>query len=246
VFVEKPMALTEKECVDLCTAVRETGCQLTVGFNRRFAPDYVTLKRTLAGRTGPAVINCRVNSPGFSGTYWAADPAIGGAILGEAVHFVDLMYWLLESEPVRVAAFSLPADRRHPIGQNNLAATLHFADGSVGTLSYCTIGSRTSAGERVEIFTEGVGAMTEDFKRLTINKAVRRRHGRWFAQKGYGAQMTAFLESLRDGRPVPVTVLDGARATLVCLGLLDAARSSDAKAIHLASVGPFPLVAAKG
>ncbi len=36
-----------------------------------------------------------------------ADPAIGGAILGEACHFVDLMYWLLDSEPFSVSAYSL-------------------------------------------------------------------------------------------------------------------------------------------
>lgn len=32
-----------------------------------------------------------------------ADPVIGGAILGEACHFVNLTYWLLESEPLRNA-----------------------------------------------------------------------------------------------------------------------------------------------
>ncbi|HKP84740.1 MAG TPA: bi-domain-containing oxidoreductase, partial [Blastocatellia bacterium] len=72
VFLEKPMALTEEECVALCRAVEETGKQLTVGFNRRFSPFYVEQKKQLSRRTGPAVINCRVNSPGISGSYWMA------------------------------------------------------------------------------------------------------------------------------------------------------------------------------
>jgi hypothetical protein len=38
------MTLTEPECEDLLTAVAASGRQLTVGFNRRFAPDYVRLK----------------------------------------------------------------------------------------------------------------------------------------------------------------------------------------------------------
>src|ERR1039457_7608380 len=100
VFVEKPMALDEDECRALYQAVQETGKQLTVGFNRRFAPLYVPLKEHLARRASPAVINCRINSPAISGSYWMADPAIGGAILGEACHFVDLMYWMLDAEPV--------------------------------------------------------------------------------------------------------------------------------------------------
>ncbi len=236
VFLEKPMALTEEECRRLERAVHETGQQLTVGFNRRFAADYVGLKRALIRRAGPAVIHCRVNSPGISGSYWMADPAIGGAILGEACHFIDLMYWLLESEPVEVAAFSLPLGSKDPIGENNLAASFRFADGSVGNLTYSTVGSATSGGERVEVFAQGVGAASEDFKRLMVNGDVRRARSRWFAEKGYAAQMRAFLQGIREGRQPEVTVRDGARATVGCLRMLEAARTRTVVPIGLDAV----------
>jgi predicted dehydrogenase len=235
VFVEKPMALTAAECTDLIAAVRESGRQLTVGFNRRFAPDYVGLKKALSGRSSPAVINCRINSPGISEGYWMADPAIGGAILGEACHFVDLMAWLVDAEPIRVAAFSLPQDRQHPIGQNNLTATFHFADGSIGALTYCTVGSRTSGGERVEVFAQGIGAHTQDFRRLTIQKGLARTSRRWFAEKGYEAQLQSFFASLRSGGALAVNVMDGTRATLGCLAMLESARTSSTVAIQLPS-----------
>jgi predicted dehydrogenase len=237
VFVEKPMGLAKDECRALCRAVQETGLQLTVGFNRRFAPDYVALKRQLARRAGPAVINCRIDSPGISGSYWMADPATGGgAILGEACHFVDLMYWLLESEPVEVAAFSLPTDRKEPIGENNLAAAFRFADGSVGNLTYCTVGSRTSAGERVEVFAQGLGAWSEDFKKLAVQGKLRHTSSRWFASKGYAAQMQSFIQGIREGKPPEVAVRDGARATLGCLQMLEAARTRSVLRIDLDSV----------
>jgi len=232
VFVEKPMALTAPECRELVAAVRETGRQLTVGFNRRFAPDYLALKKALSGRSSPAVINCRINSPGIAEGYWMADPAIGGAILGEACHFVDLMYWLVDAEPEHVAAFSLPTDRKSPIGQNNLTATFRFADGSVGSLTYCTVGSRTSAGERVEVFAQGVGASTEDFRQMTLKTGLKRTSRRWFAAKGYVAQMQAFFAALRDGKAPGVTVVDGARATLGSLALLESARTMSTVAIE--------------
>ncbi len=92
-----------------------------------------------------------------------ADPAIGGAILGEACHFIDLMYWLLDSEPVSVSAYSLPTGKADPIGENNLAASFRFADGSVGNLTYCTVGSKTSGGERVEVFAEGCRRLHRGF-----------------------------------------------------------------------------------
>ena len=234
VFVEKPMAMTEDECRMLSRTIEETGSQLTVGFNRRFAPDYVAQKKQLAGRTGPAVIQCRINSPGISGSYWMADPATGGgAILGEACHFVDLMYWMLESEPVEVAAFSLPTDRAEPIGENNLAASFRFADGSVGNLTYCTVGSKTSAGERVEVFAGGLGVWSENFKNLTVQGKLRRTSSRWFAEKGYAAQMQSFVKSIREGRPPDVTVRDGVRATVGCLRMLEAARSRQTMPIDL-------------
>ena len=170
------MALTAEECSELCAAVEETGKQLTVGFNRRFAPYYRELKDNLKRRNSPAVVQCRINSPGISGSYWMADPAIGGAILGEACHFIDLMYWLLDSEPVSVSAYSLPTGKADPIGENNLVASFRFADGSIGNLTYCTVGSKTSGGERVEIFAQGVGALQRGFQaRRAFTRACARR-----------------------------------------------------------------------
>jgi predicted dehydrogenase/threonine dehydrogenase-like Zn-dependent dehydrogenase len=233
VFLEKPMALTEQECRELWQAVRESGKQLTVGFNRRFAPSYMALKRQLSVRSSPAVLHCRVNSPGISGDYWMADPAIGGAILGEACHFVDLMYWLLESEPVSVSAFSLPTGVRAPIGENNLSATFRFADGSIGSLTYCTVGSPTSGGERVEVFAPSLGAFAEDFKKFTAQTSVVQKRSTFFAEKGYAEQMKAFFEALRDGKAPAVTARDGTRATLGCIRMLESAKERAVKEINV-------------
>jgi predicted dehydrogenase/threonine dehydrogenase-like Zn-dependent dehydrogenase len=224
VFVEKPMALTEEECRALYRATQESGKQLTVGFNRRYAPSYIRLKQQLAKRAAPAVLNCRINSPGISGSYWMADPAVGGAILGEACHFVDLMYWLLDSEPVEVSAYSLPTGTKDPIGENNMTATFRFTDGSVASLTYCTVGSRTSGGERVEVFAPGVGAFAENFKQSAVQTSVVRRSSRWFAEKGYEAQMRAFFAALQNGKPPDITVRDGVRSTLGCLRMMQSAR----------------------
>jgi predicted dehydrogenase/threonine dehydrogenase-like Zn-dependent dehydrogenase len=233
VFLEKPMALTEDECRRLARAVEETGKQLTVGFNRRFAPFYLEQKKAIARRTGPAVLQCRVNSPYMSGNFWAADPRIGGAILSEACHFVDLMFWLLDSEPVEVTALSLPLGTSDPVGENNVTASFRFADGSISNLTYCTIGSKSSAGERVEVFAQGAAVMTEDFKHLTTKTAIKHTRSRWWAEKGYRAQLESFLASIRSGQPAEIGVRDGARATLGCLRLLESARASEPYAIDL-------------
>ena len=225
VLVEKPMALTEAECRELCIAERESTGLLMVGFNRRFAPYYVEVHELLKRRQGPVVINCRVNSPGISGDYWMADPAIGGAIVGEACHFTDLFAYLVGAEPETVSAYSLPTDTPEPIGENNLVASLRFADGSVANLTYCTVGSRTSGGERLEVFAPGLGVVTEDFRRISVRGAMARSRSRMFADKGYNEQFAAFCQAARDGGPSPVSALDGARSTIMCLRMLESART---------------------
>lgn len=236
VFLEKPMALTQEECRQLYRAVTESDTQLTVGFNRRFAPYYLEMKRAIMQRTGPAVINCRMNSPGLSGSFWAADPVYGGALVGEGCHFVDLMYWLLESEPVSVSAYSLPTGKSDPIGENNVAASFRFADGSIGNLTYCTVGSKTSGGEHVEVFAPGIAAEMKDFKGLIIKGGSRKEKSSRHADKGYSAQMRAFIRGIQSGQEPEVTVLDGARATIGCLSMLESAQAQEALPINLTEI----------
>lgn len=236
VFVEKPMALTEDECRDLVSASQRFERFVSVGFNRRFAPYYVELKQRLQKRTSPAVVQCRINSPGISGNYWMADPAIGGAILGEACHFVDLMYWLLESEPVAVSSFSLPTEQKEPIGENNVVAAFRFEDGSIGNLTYCTVGSKTSGGERVEAYSQGLGLETNDFKRFTALGKAKEIKKRMFAEKGYDVQIHELIKSIRTSREPSVTVEDGARATVGCIRMMESAKDLQPKLIDWKSV----------
>jgi predicted dehydrogenase len=233
VFVEKPMALTEEECSELCRAVEETGKHLSVGFNRRFAPLYQEQKRYISKRVGPAVINCRVNSPAISGSYWMADPAIGGAIIGEAVHFIDLMYWLLESEPVSVSSYSLPEGSDEPIGENNLVTSLQFADGSIASLNYSTVGAKDLSGERVEVFTSGATVLVENFKRLKVSPGIAHTKSTLWPQKGYEAQLKSFFANISQGKAPEVTVKDGARSTITCVRMLESARRREPMSIDL-------------
>jgi predicted dehydrogenase len=234
VFVEKPMAITEAECREIYRAVEESGKHLTVGFNRRYAPFYVEMKNLLKNRTAPAAVNVRMNSPGMnSRTFWAAEPEHGGAIIGEACHFIDLMSWLLNAEPVAVSAVSMPSDVQEPIGENNIAASFRFDDGSIGNLTYCTVGSAATGGELVEVFAPGVGASVEDFKKLIVKKSHRKTKSRMFAEKGYFAQMAEFVADLRSGKNPAVTARDGARATIGALRILESARTGKARDFNL-------------
>ncbi len=227
VFVEKPMAITVEECQSIARAVRSSGRQLMIGFNRRFAPDYVEMKRQLTARTGPAVVSVRMNSPGIQNG-WAAAPEQGGVVLGEACHFIDLMYWLLDSEPVSVSAYS--ADR------HNISASFRFADGSVGNLIYTVIGSETSGGEMVEVFAPGIAMQSSDMKGLIVKGRSIKKSSRFFSAKGYRDQMQAFINALQHGTETGTTLRDGARATLGCLLMLESGRNGEPRQFNLDEV----------
>ena len=161
-----------------------------VGFNRRFAPYYTEMKCHLKNRTSPMVVSCRMNSPGIENG-WAAEKSQGGVVLGEGCHFIDLMFWLTESEPVSVSAYGF--------NEHNVAASFKFADGSIGNFIYTVVGSEASAGESVEVFAPGVSVLTEDFKRIVVKKQKRDGRSKFFAAKGYTEQLSSFVESLKNG-----------------------------------------------
>jgi predicted dehydrogenase len=224
VFIEKPMAVTIEECRAIASTVESSGKRLMVGFNRRFAPYYVEMKKNIAGRKSPVVISTRMNSPGIENG-WAADVSQGGVVLGEGCHFVDLMYWMLESEPVSVSAYGF--------GQHNVAASIKFEDGSIGNFIYTVVGSETSGGEMVEVFAPGVGISTEDFKRLSIKKKSIRSSSKFFAAKGYDDQLASFVRSLKQGSETAISVRDGVRATLGCLKMLESVQTGKPVEIDL-------------
>ena len=170
------------------------------------------------------VVSTRMNSPGIENG-WAADASQGGVVLGEGCHFVDLMYWLTESEPVSVSAYGF--------GEHNVAATFKFADGSIGNFIYTVVGSEASAGEMVEVFAPGVSVLTEDFKRLVVKKQRRDGRSKFFAAKGYQEQLESFVQSLKNGAETEIMAIDGARATLGCLLMLESVRTGEAQKFNL-------------
>ena len=70
VFVEKPLAITYDDMVKVSKARRETRGLLTVGFNRRFAPISVAIKKALTAGGEPIIMNFRVNAGFIPKDHW--------------------------------------------------------------------------------------------------------------------------------------------------------------------------------
>jgi len=209
VFVEKPMAITEAELDEVVEAQRESRGQLTVGFNRRFAPHVRKMVTALARRSSPANIVIRVNAGAIPATHWIQCPEEGGGrIVGELCHFVDLAACLAGAPPSRV--FATSADpHKSPLLTDNLSVLLNFADGSIATLVYTAAGDTAYPKERVEVFCAGKVMVSDDFKRLSLTQGGRTHTSRLQqADKGHRAEMKAFLDLAAGLPPAELTFAD--------------------------------------
>ena len=81
-----------------------------------------------------------------------------------------------------------------------------------------------------------MGSIVEDFKWRQSRGAMRQTRSKWFAEKGYAAQLESFVDCIHKGTSPAVTVRDGARATVVCLRILEAARDKMPRPIDLDAV----------
>ncbi|MTI19701.1 dehydrogenase, partial [Fulvivirga sp. RKSG066] len=108
VFVEKPLALNESDLTALIKAQRKSGKSITVGFNRRFSPHSIAIKKALGNNPGPINIVATMNAGFIPKEMWVHDLEVGGGrIVGEACHFIDLLVFFAGSEVESVCMNSL-------------------------------------------------------------------------------------------------------------------------------------------
>lgn len=213
VFVEKPLGLTVAECEDVLRAVEASGRLLTVGFNRRFSPLAVNVKRAFDAIHGPRTVLYRVNAGVLAPDHWLRDPVQGGGRLrGEGVHFFDFVRWLIGHDVRTVTAVSVRgADGNDPDGAT---VSCGFADGSVATVVYCGTGSGELPKERIEMFGGGQAIVLDDFRRVEYYGVPgRAREGGRTTEKGHFQILENFHDAIRGTAPLGVDARDGYWAT---------------------------------
>lgn len=209
VFVEKPLAMTEEELQQIESFYSENpkGPVLMTGFNRRFSPAVAAAKKALAGRTSPMIVNYRMNAGYIPSDHWVHGPQGGGRNIGEACHIYDVFNALTESRPVDIQAVSVVPDSKYWRPDDNFVATLRYADGSVCTLTYTAMGSKSYPKERAEIFVDGKVLTLDDYKQLSVAGGS----GGWKAltiEKGQLEELTALATTLKSGSAWPISLED--------------------------------------
>jgi len=143
VYVEKPMARTARECVQMNEAADSAGLPLFVAYYRRAMPRFDTVKKLLAdGAIGDLnAFSIRHLRPADQGTEdalpWRLQPEVsgGGHFMDLASHTLDLLDHLL-GPVARVSGHATNSAGNGP-AEDLVGAVFEYESGVVGTGLWC-------------------------------------------------------------------------------------------------------------
>ncbi len=164
VYVEKPMARTYAECLEMIQVSEATGMPLHVAYYRRALPAFLKVKELIESNAigKPLTVNLKLHKPLRENDKlpenqsWHVKPEISGAgyFYDLASHQFDYLDFLFG-----------PITTVHGIASNiggyyevedTVSAVFTFASGVVGSGSWCFVVDRESEEDRIEIKgTEG-------------------------------------------------------------------------------------------
>jgi len=232
VFCEKPVDLSAERIRTCLATVKQSGKPLMIGFNRRFDPNFATLKaRMQAGAIGETelvtIISRDPSPPPVS--YIETS---GGLFRDMMIHDLDLARFLLEEDPIEVhaVASSLVDPAIGKAGDVDTAAVLlKTASGKIAQISNSR---RATYGydQRIEVHGSKGMIRAHNVPRTTVELAT----GAglladpvqdFFLERyadAYRAEMAAFLDAIGSGTAPNPSGDDGLKAQI----LADAATQS--------------------
>lgn len=253
IFCEKPLDLDIGRVLQCLRVVEQNDVPLGVGFNRRYDPTFLSLKRRIdegmIGRLETLSITSRDPSPPPAGYIKGS----GGMFRDMTIHDFDMARWLLGEEVVEVFASG--------------SCLCDEAIGNAGDIDTATVVLKTASGRLVQICNSrravygydqrieafGSGGMLQAGNETPTRVAIATEKGitsdppeRFFLERyaqAYQAELNDFVESVLAGRQPGVSGRDG----LAALVLAEAAQQSlatgqtvDPAAILSSKAGSLP------
>jgi UDP-N-acetylglucosamine 3-dehydrogenase len=239
VLVEKPIAATRSEALEMIDAAEQAGRMLTVGHIERFNPVIRELRRRLAEAELGRIFQIHATRLGP----FPARIRDVGVVVDLAPHDLDVMRYLVGSEPIRIYAEA--EQRIHTEHEDLFNGLLKFANGVIGVLdiNWLTPTKRrtlTVTGERGMYVADylaqdlvfyanpdadegwvnrGAGAtITSVAEGEVIRRPIRRR-------EPLAVELAEFAAAVRDGGPPPVAPRDAMTALLLARKLVESAES---------------------
>jgi myo-inositol 2-dehydrogenase/D-chiro-inositol 1-dehydrogenase len=236
IFCEKPIDLSIEKIDRIIREVEKSGVQLMVGFNRRFDPNFLKVRETVAsGGVGePQVLRITSRDPGPPPEQYIR--VSGGIFLDMTIHDFDMARYLVGSEVTEVYARAtvLVDPVFEKAGDWDTAiVTLTFENGAIGAID----NSRKAVygyDQRVEVFGSGgmitVKNNTPDnhihFDRGGVHTSLPLNFFMDRYTESYLNEMRAFVDAIRNGNPAPAGGKDGLMSVVIGLAAIKSAKEN--------------------
>jgi myo-inositol 2-dehydrogenase/D-chiro-inositol 1-dehydrogenase len=236
IFCEKPLDLNPARIATINRETARRGVKLMTGFNRRFDPNFLKVRQTVAaGAIGsPQVVRITSRDPAPPPENYIRSS--GGLFLDMTIHDFDMARYLAGAEVTEV--YARAAVLVDPVFEragdwDTAVVTLTFDSGAIGTID----NSRQAVygyDQRVEVFGSegmvGAGNETADthfrFDRAGEQRALPLHFFMERYTESYREEMRAFVDAVREDLPVPVGGHDGLMAVLIGLAAMRSAREN--------------------
>lgn len=198
VFVEKPLSLNEDELNKIINVYKISGKTLTVGFNRRFSPLAIQMKKALGSANSPMNIIATMNAGFIPSKVWVHDMEIGGGrIIGEACHFIDLITFLSGSKVKSVCMNSMGVQSKE--NTDNASILLKYENGTNAVINYFSNGSKAYSKERVEVYHQDRTLVMDNWRKLKGYGFKNFDSASSSQDKGHQNQFNLLINSIQNG-----------------------------------------------
>lgn len=231
VMVEKPLALSVRDCLDVVQAVRRTGNKLMTAFKMRYF-ELLWKAKELIPR--PLVISMQMMDNRWADGRWANDPVKGGGnVLSQGVHSCDILRFVAGSDPIDV--YAVGGNYYQASGViDNLTAVFRFEDG---------VGASWMQGDCqcppvpskffMQLFAENKSVTLNDrLTTLTYTETGKEPIVFKGSETGFLEENAAFYRCLADDTPPPIDHVDGLYATLMVLQAFESIQSGKPEPIR--------------
>jgi myo-inositol 2-dehydrogenase / D-chiro-inositol 1-dehydrogenase len=240
VFCEKPMATTLADADRAREAARASGVVLQVGFNRRFAADWMAARALLdGGQLGtPRLLRSVTRDPGGFDPSRVAPNTI---FLETLIHDFDVLRYLNPGasavEVFAVADALVEPDWKDQGLLDTAVVTVRFDNGAVGVAEAC-FEAAYGYDVRGEVFGSGGMATLGDGRRTGMTfshpggqSADTVHSDQELLGDAYTAELAAFVQAVRSGTPATVGGDDAWQALAIALAAVESAGSGRPAAV---------------
>jgi myo-inositol 2-dehydrogenase/D-chiro-inositol 1-dehydrogenase len=225
IFCEKPVDLSIDVIKNALATVEKAGVKLMLGFNRRFDPNFLKLKKLVSeGNIGePHILKITSRDPAPPPAEYSA--VSGGMFLDMTIHDFDMAMYMTGSDVVEVyakAAVLVDPEIGKAGDVDTAVITMTFANGAIGVID----NSRKAVygyDQRVEVFgSKGMCCADNNYPdnhHLYNNNGVHRSLPLNFFMdrytESYANVMKVFCDAVLNDLPMPVSGQDGLMSVMV-------------------------------